>query len=115
MTTNYRVRIKPDTRYGNRRQYGPGDELEVTDAEVQAFGDKFIVLGPVPAGHEIEPSPETAVEPEPAAFDAKTASAAEVLEAVASGLITADEALEAEYGRSRGPRKTVLEALEEAG
>lgn len=109
--TDYRVRIKPGCRHGVNHRYHPGDELIVSEAEKEAFGDKFIVLGRQEPELQADPEPELAE----VSFDAKTASAAEVLEAVASGLITADDALEAEYGRSRGPRKTVLEALEEAG
>lgn len=104
--SQYRVRIKPGNKHGCRRQYGPGDELVVSEDEKEAFGDKFVVLAVVegaaePADGEGEDHPE---------FDLKKASAEAVLAAVEDGIVTAEDALKAEAARKR-PRKTVLEAL----
>lgn len=50
----YKVRIKPGLHYGVARHEG-GDVIEVTEAEVRAFGDKFEIIGTVP---DAEPQPE---------------------------------------------------------
>lgn len=55
------VKIKPgcNHRVGPDQLAYAGDEIEVTEAEMASFGDKFVRLA--------EPEPEPKPEPEPAA------------------------------------------------
>lgn len=61
-TKTYKVRIKPGVKHGAEQQYRAGDELEVTEAELRSFGDKFELVDQTPKVHE-PPAGET---PEPA-------------------------------------------------
>ena len=54
-----RVRIKPGRRHGFNPTYTEGDELEVSQNELDAFGDKFEIVEDAAADPEPEPLPDT--------------------------------------------------------
>ena len=65
------VRIRPGCTYRRSGAVGAGEEIEVTEEEVQAFGDKFIVLpdpepDPPPPPPPSPPPPELELTSEPA-------------------------------------------------
>jgi hypothetical protein len=87
-----KYRVKPGMRHGAGNQYGPGDEVELTEAEARGFLDKLELV------------------PEEPPFDVATAKVEEVLAAVENGAISAAEAMQAEQA-GKG-RKSLIEALE---
>ena len=93
----YQVQIKDGLTYGKNKQHKGGQTIVVTAQEVRDFGDKFTNVKAL----AVEEAPK---------LDLATATTKEVLAAIESGLVTADEALAAEEKRP-SPRKSVLEAL----
>ena len=118
----HKVRIKPGCTHGAQRQHKAGSVIEVTQNELDAFGDKFIVLDraaadPVGVVETVVTTVETETGDQPdqtaddtPAFDLKTAKMDDVLAAVEAGIVTVDDVLTAEEKRSR-PRKSLIAAL----
>lgn len=94
----YQVQIKDGLTYGKNKQHKGGQTIVVTAQEVRDFGDKFTNVKALVV-EDVAPK-----------FDLATATTKEVLAAIESGLVTAEEALAAEEKRP-SPRKSVLEAL----
>ncbi len=114
MTKMHKVQIKPGCTHGAMGQHAAGSVIEVTQAELDAFGDKFNVIDqpaadPVGVGENVVTvaSPDAG---DPPAFDLKTAKMDHVLEAVEAGIVTVEEVLAAEEKRTR-PRSTLIDAL----
>jgi len=108
-----RVRIREGKKHGAFQEYREGDELEITAAELVAFGDKFVVIDD-PTDAPSDPSIKDKREfKSRVTFDASTMTVSEVLRFVENGTIAKAIALESERnGRNRKSLIHKLEALD---
>ena len=84
---------------GSREIFHPGDVLELTEAEKDAFGDKFELVTRASKVHPVSPLPAIS-----------RLSIKKVLNAVKKGVFTANAALEAELSRKK-PRAALVAKL----
>lgn len=125
-----RYRVRPGYRHGRRKEYGPGDIVELTEREATGFLDKLEYAGEEqalrvddmqrlnvpnpsqPVSIDTEPTPEP--EPEaagPPPVNVGSMTVDEVLAAVDRGDISAADALEDE--RAGKSRITLIDELQE--
>lgn len=109
-------RVKPGFEHGARGQFKAGDTIECTSEEARGFADKLelVEVEPVPVVEQPPETPAEEVAPFIVAvpvFGVTASTVAEVLAAVADGLITPAAALEIETANRN--RATLVKALQE--